>query len=251
MLGVANDRKRDALILAALFVGGAVPIQLVTASFGYAQYVKGVAKGPKLFAFAHEFAHYYVPIAYIPALIALVAIGLYCRKRYPDISRRILVGLAMGVVGTMALDVARQAGVIHGWLPADTPVMFGKMVTASKTFSVFYPVGLFVHYMNGANFGLIIAFVWGRRSSYRTAAAWGVFWLLLMELGMMTAPPMGSMVGLFGVDYQWPQLFLVTLVAHVMSGLTMGLLIHHFLGNDETGGLYDDVFGLNRKSVTH
>ncbi len=31
-------------------------------------------------------------------------------------------------------------------------------------------------------------------------------WAMLLELGMMVGPPMGSMVGLFGVRYAWPQL---------------------------------------------
>jgi len=42
------DKKRAALVLFSFFAGGAVPIQLVTLSFGYAQYVEGVVRGPKL-----------------------------------------------------------------------------------------------------------------------------------------------------------------------------------------------------------
>ena len=243
MLGQINDRKRDALILLALFAGGAVPIQLVTLSFGYAQYYKGIPGGPKAIMAAHEFAVYYVPLLYIPALLVLAAIALYCRRAYPEITRRIVVGMGVGVVATLALDAARGAGVIHGWLPGDTPVLFGKMVTASKDFSVFYPVGLFVHYLNGADFGLFYAFVWGGRESYRAAAKWGVAWLLLMELGMMTMPPMGPMTGLFGVRFAWPQLFLVTLVAHILCGLTVGLLSQHLLGERDKCGIYDWLLG--------
>lgn len=243
MLGQINDRKRDALILLALFAGGAVPIQLVTLSFGYAQYYKGIPGGPKAIMAAHEFAVYYVPLLYLPALLGLAVIALYCRRAYPDITRRIVVGMGVGVVATLALDAVREAGVIHGWLPGDTPVLFGKMVTASKDFSVFYPVGLFVHYFNGANFGLFYAFVWGGRESYRAAAKWGVAWLLLMELGMMTAPPMGPMTGLFGVRFAWPQLFLITLLAHILCGLTVGLLAQHFLGQRDKCGIYDWLLG--------
>lgn len=29
-------------------------------------------------------------------------------------------------------------------------------------------------------------------------------WAMLLELGMMVGPPMGPMVGLFGVRYAWP-----------------------------------------------
>ena len=243
MFGQSKDRKRDSLILLALFAGGAVPVQLVTLSFGYAQYYKGFPGGPKAIMAAHQFALYYVPLVYLPTLVLLAAIALYCRMPHPDITRRIVVGLGAGAVATLALDAVREAGVIHGWLPGDTVVMFGKMVTASKDFAVFYPVGLFVHYLNGASFGLIFAFMWGGRESYRGAAKWGVIWLLLMELGMMTAPPMGPMTGLFGVRFSWPGMFLVTLVAHILCGLALGLLVQCFLGERDKYGIYDWLLG--------
>ena len=41
---------------------------------------------------------------------------------------------------------------------------------------------------------------------------------VFVELGMMTGPPMGPMVGLFGYNYAWPQLFALTFVAHVVYG---------------------------------
>ena len=179
---------------------------------------------------------YYVPIVYIPALIILFSIALYCHRRYPDVFRRIAVGLGVGAIATLALDAARQAGVIHGWLPGDTAVMFGKLVTASSDFSVFYPVGLVVHYLNGAGFGLFYALVWGKREGFRSAAKWGVSWLMIVELGMMTLPPMGPMTGLFGVRFAWPQMFLVTLLAHILCGLTVGLLSQHFLGQRDKCG---------------
>ncbi|MGH7557892.1 MAG: hypothetical protein ACREMD_09015, partial [Gemmatimonadota bacterium] len=83
--------------------------------------------------------------------------------------------------------------------------------------------------LNGASFGLFYAFVWGRRGSYRSAALWATGWALVLELGMMTGPPMGPMLGPFGVNHAWPQLFLVTLVAHVFFGVTLGLVVEHFL----------------------
>ncbi|MCH7564562.1 MAG: hypothetical protein IH968_12145 [Gemmatimonadetes bacterium] len=231
------DRRRVLLVLVAFAAGGAVPIQLVTLSFGYAQYVRGIAMGPQVLSVAHEFARFYIPFVWIPALIALAAIALYARRAYPDVSRRIVVGFGMGVVATIALDTIRQMGVIHGWLPGDTPVMFGKMATGSPNFTTYWPVGLLVHVTNGADFGLFYAFVWGKRASYRSAILWATGWLLVVELGMMTLPPMGPMVGLFGYNYAWPQLFILTLVAHVFFGVTLGLLVQHFLTEEDRGGL--------------
>lgn len=246
MSAPASDLRRTTLATLAFVAGGAVPIQLITLSFGWAQYVQGVPKGPELIPTAHRFAEWYVPGLYVPALVILAVVALYCRRKYPDVFRRIVAGLAAGAIGTIALDAARQAGVIHGWLPGDTPVMFGKLVAGPEAaFAVFYPIGLFVHYMNGANFGLFYAFVWGKRGSLRAAAYWGVTWLLIVELGMMTLPPMGPMTGLFGVDFSWPGLFLVTLVAHVLAGLTIGMLVESFLKEEDRGWL--PVFLLGRR----
>ncbi len=243
MADTTIDRRRTVLVLLAFFVGGAVPIQLVTLSFGWAQYVQGVEMGPRTFAVAHEFAARYIPFVLVPALVALVVITLASRHRYPDLFRRIVVGLSMGAVATLALDAVREAGVIHGWLPGDSPVMFGKMATGSPNFATYYPVGLFVHYLNGANFGLFYAFVWGKRPSWVSAAFWATAWALVLELGMMTGPPMAKMVGLFGYNYAWPQLFLLTLVAHIVFGITMGVLIQHFLTADDRSWLVPFVLG--------
>ena len=237
------DRKRALLILMAFVAGGAVPIQLVTLSFGYAQYYRGIGMGPQVMSVAHEFAKWYVPLVWIPALVVLAGITLYARCRYPDVFRRIVVGFGVGALATVALDAVRQSGVINGWLPADTPVIFGKMATGSADFWVFYPVGLLVHFLNGANFGLFYSFVWGKRKSYLNAVLWATIWAELLELGMMTGPPMGRMVGLFGFNYAWPQLFLLTFVAHIAFGVAMGLLIQHFLEEDDRGGLLVFVRG--------
>lgn len=238
MADTTRDTRRATLILAALFCGGAVPIQLVTLSFSYAQYFKRVSLGPKVLLTAHEFAKFYVPLVYIPALIALVVVAWYCRNHYPDVFRRIVVGLAFGALATVSLDFFRAMGVINKWLPGDTPLMFGKVVTGSKSFSVFYPVGFFVHFMNGANFGLFYTFVWGKRKNYASAITWAITWLVLVEIGMMTLPPMGPMVGMFGINYAFPQLFLLTLAAHVAFGLTLGILAQRYLHDEDAGGLF-------------
>ncbi|MDH3602617.1 MAG: hypothetical protein OEU26_23635 [Candidatus Tectomicrobia bacterium] len=241
---------RRVLILLAFLAGGAVPIQLVTLSFGYAQYIRQEDLGPKVIRTAHEFAAWYIPWVYGPALVVLILIVLGTYRRYPDICRRILGGLCAGAIATLALDAVRQAGVIHGWLPGDTPVMFGKMATGSNDFGVFYPVGLFVHYFNGANFGLFYAFVWGKQGSVWAAACWATVWSLIVELGMMLGPPMGPMVGLFGMRYAWPQLFLLTLVAHMAFGIALGLLAQALLKDEDRGGLLHFLQGQRAAMVS-
>lgn len=245
MCEMIPDKKRAALILLAFFTGAAVPIQLVTLSFGYAQYVKEVPLGPKVIMTAHEFAKMYIPWVMVPSMALLLAVTLYCRRRYPDILRRIVMGLAMGAISTVALDFFREMGVINKWLPGDTPAMFGKMATGSSNLDVYHPVGFLVHFLNGADFGLFYVFVWGKRKTYRSAVWWATFWLLVAELGMMTLPPMAPMVGMFGVRYAWPQLFLLTLAAHIAFGVTLGLLVQHFLKNEDRGGFFSFLAGSN------
>ncbi len=235
--GGLGDKRRPLLILLALFAGGAVPIQLVTLSFGYSQYYQQVAMGPKMILEAHQFARFYIPLIYLPALVALIGLILYSRSRYPDLFRRIVVGMLAGMVATVALDAIRQMGVINGWLPGDSPAMFGKMASGSRSFSVYYPVGYFVHYMNGANFGLIFTFMWGRQKSRLRSVGWAVVWLLIVELGMMTGPPMAPMVGPFGTNYAWPQFFILTLTAHIAFGIVLGLLVHLWLKPEDQAGL--------------
>ena len=243
------DKRRTLLVLLALFTGGAVPIQLVTLSFGYAQLLQKVPLGPKMILVAHEFARHYVLLAYLPALVILTGIILYSRSNYPDLFRRIVIGMGVGVLATVALDVFRQMGVINGWLPGDSPAMFGKAVTGSRSFAVYYPTGYFVHYLNGANFGLIYTFVWGKQASYRHSLTRAIGWLLIVELGMMTGPPMAPIVGPFGTNYAWPQFFLLTLSAHLAFGTVLGILAQFYLKPADRGGLWQFIKGRAADSV--
>jgi hypothetical protein len=233
-----KDTKRPPLLLLAFIFGGAVPIQLVTLSTGYAQLVMEKVKGPEMIMTAHQFAEWYIPIVYIPALIGLIAIAWYSKSRYPDLFRRIVVGFGIGALATVGLDFFRQMGVIYQWLPGDTPAMFGRIVTGSNNFALFYPLGFVVHFLNGANFGLFYAFVWGKRSSYKSALTWAVVWLHIVEIGMMTLPPMGPMVGPFGINYAWPQLFLITLLAHIGFGIVLGIGVQYFLKAEDKRWLW-------------
>ena len=48
---------------------------------------------------------------------------------------------------------------------------------------------------------------------------------------------MVPMVGLFGVKWAWPQLFLLTLVAHIVHGIILGLLVHLWLKSTDEKSL--------------
>jgi hypothetical protein len=222
-------KKKTILTLLALFTGGFVPIHLIVLSFGYSQYYKAQDIGPKIIKVAHEFGFPYMLFLYIPSILILIGIILYSKKKYPDLFRRIVVGLIAGTIATIGLDWIRQMGLIAGWLPGDTPEMFGKMVTGSHDFNIYYWVGQFVHFMNGADFGLCFTLIFGNFKSYKTTIIWAIVWLQLMEFFMMIGPPMGPMVGLFGVKWMWPQLFILTFTAHLVHGIILGSLAHLWL----------------------
>lgn len=221
--------RKSKLTLVALFTGGFVPIMIVVLSFGYAEYFKQQAIGPKIIRVAHEFGGPYALFVYIPALIILLGIINYSKKHYPDLHRRIVIGLVAGAIATIGLDWIRQMGVLEGWLPSDTPTMFGKMVTGSEDFNKFFWIGQFIHFMNGADFGLCFTLFFGNFKSYKKTVIWAIIWLQVMEFFMMIGPPMGPMVGLFGVKWMWPQLYILTIVAHVVHGTILGMLVHLWL----------------------
>lgn len=224
--------KKSLLTLVALFTGGIVPIHLIVLSFGYSEYFKDQEIGPKIIRVAHEFGLPYFLYVYIPALLILTGIIFYSYKKYPDLYRRIIVGLLAGAIATIGLDWIRQMGVMNGWLPGDTPEMFGKMVTGSSNFNKYYWIGQFVHFMNGADFGLVFTLVFGNFKSLRKTILFAIIWLQIMEFFMMVGPPMGPMVGMYGVNWMWPQLFILTFVAHIVHGTILGILTHKWLNTD-------------------
>lgn len=231
-------KKKSIITLLVLFAGGFVPINLIVLSFGYAEYYKAQAIGPKIIRVAHEFAVPYLFVLYIPAILFLLWAIFYTKKTYPDLYRRIVVGLAAGAIATIGLDWIRQMGVLNGWLPGDNPIMFGKMITGSNTFSEYFWIGTLAHFFSGADFGLIFTLVFGRFATLKKNTLMAVFWLLLIELGMMVGPPMGPMVGLFGTKYMWPELFALTFAAHVVHGTILGILSFYWLTEENNKWLF-------------
>ncbi|PHR71084.1 MAG: hypothetical protein COA66_10205 [Arcobacter sp.] len=227
-------KEKSLLTLFALFTGGFVPIHLIVLSFGYSEYYMGETMGPKIIKVAHEFGLPYTLYLYIPSMIILVGIMIYSKFKYPDLSRRLIIGFAAGAIATIGLDWVRQMGVLNGWLPGDTPVMFGKMITGSSSFNEYFWIGQLSHFLNGAGFGLIFTIVFGNFNSYKKTMFFAILWLSILELGMMVAPPMAPMVGFFGVKWLWPELFLLTLFAHIVFGIILGFLVHLWLKREDS-----------------
>jgi len=81
-----------------------VPINLIVLSFAYSEYYKAQSIGPKIIKVANEFGLPYMLFVYLPALIILCWIIYYSYKHYPDLFRRITIGLAAGAIATIGLD---------------------------------------------------------------------------------------------------------------------------------------------------
>jgi hypothetical protein len=127
-------------------------------------------------------------------------------------------------------------------LPADMPTMFGKLIFGTDSVTaVILIVGYLYHFLNGASFGLVYTVLAGKVAWY-----WGIVWGLIIEVLMMTTPPMLLMgVGPFGVNTGAPWYFLTTLAAHIAFGAVLGLLAERFV--KEKGGLW----ALVRSAPTH
>lgn len=222
-------RKEDAETanrIAWLFVlGGLVPVSLIVFSAGWAQWIKDTPKGPMMMATAHAFASNYMYV-YIVAIIAAIMLTRKLAAKLPNLGRCITMGAVAGAIATLALDGLRMIGVVKGWLPMDTPILFGTVILGPGSDpDAIYTVGLLYHILNGASFGLLYGLIWGHQETNRDALKAGIGMLLVVELGMMTLPPMQPMVGSFGLDHSWPNLFLITLAAHIAFGAVMALIV--------------------------
>lgn len=219
------DPRRTALTLLALWAGGGATIFMLLLSSGYAMGLRGLTRMPEFLPVMHAFARVYVWAVWLPSLVALVLVALYSRRHLPALANRIGAGLGAGALATFVLNFFRQLGVLHGWLPVDSPILFGKMILGPQAQGpTLLLVGLIYHFLNGASFGAFYTLVWGRAHWM-----WGVFWGLLLELGMMTLPPMAPVFGPFGNRTGSPAYFVITLIAHLGFGIALGLLARRWV----------------------
>lgn len=142
----------------------------------------------------------------------------------PRLTNRIIGGVYAGGAATAVLDVIRLTGFSFGLMPGNMPRMFGvlfldQMALGPSTASDI--LGYLYHYWVGACFGLTYTLLVGR------TRWWGaLIWALIIEVGMMTTPPMvvAMDTGYFGFK-EGPGVLAVSLTAHIAYGVVMGLLI--------------------------
>ncbi len=219
--------------LVALLTGGAAPIGLLLVSTSITM-ARQPADMLAMMMSIHSVMSSYMPFL-ILSLIVLVVVLVKSRRNYPRLSNRAITGLWAGAVATVALDLIRYpVGVGLQTLPGDMPTMFGQFIFGTdEVTGDLLLVGYLYHYLNGADFGLVYTLIAGKVRWY-----WGVVWGLIVEVLMMTTPPMLLMgVGPFGTNTGAPWYFLTTLAAHIAFGAVLGLVAERFV--KERGTIFE------------
>lgn len=174
--------------------------------------------------------------ALVPSLALIVLLAVIVQSlRMKRLTNRICTGIWVGMATTAALDVVRLTGFQMGLMPGNMPRMFGvlmldQMALGPSTVSDL--VGYLYHYWVSACFGLTYTLLVGRFRWWG-----GLIWGLIIELGMMTTPPMvvAMDTGYFGLKKGYG-LLTVSLTAHIVYGIALGLLMERYIRH--TGGVF-------------
>jgi hypothetical protein len=168
-----------------------------------------------------------LPSLFLLAGVWAVAAGL----RLSRLTNRIWTGIWVGFGATAALDVFRLMSFRLGLLPGNMPRMFGVLILDTMALGpslLSDLVGYLYHYWVSACFGLAYTLLCGRTRWWG-----GVIWGLVIEVGMMTTPPMviAMDTGYFGLKLGKGLLngvFIGSLIPHIAYGIALGLLLERY-----------------------
>ncbi len=176
--------------------------------------------------------------ALLPSILLLIAVWVIAYARgHGRLTNRVWTGIWVGFVATAALDIFRLASFTLGLLPGNLPRMFGVLILdtmATGPTPVSDVIGGLYHYWVSACFGLTYALVMGRTRWWG-----GLIWGLIIEVGMMTTPPMviAMDTGYFGLRLGRGLLngvFIGSLIPHISYGIALGLLLGRYLRHEGT-----------------
>jgi len=180
----------------------------------------------------------------IPSIIVIFAIGILLRNKFPQITKRIFVGMSAGAVASFALEAIRIPGYMFTkWIPMDSMISLPGLLLTEKIISISevkqiimqsgvamnlyhapidaFMAGVLWHFWNGATFGIVYALVIGKGKWW-----YGIIWAFIIEIGMMLSPYLIIMKGPFGIEHMdGYNLFVITLIAHVAFGAVLGILV--------------------------
>jgi len=186
----------------------------------------------------------YRDVAIIPSVIAIFAIGILSRSKFPRLTDRLFKGMAAGAIASFALEAIRIPGyMITKWLPMDSMISLPGLFLTEKITALSevkqtvmqsgvamnlyhapldaFMVGALWHFWNGATFGIIYALIIGKGRWW-----YGMIWAFIIEIVMMIAPYLIIMKGPFGIEHMdGYNLFVITLIAHMVFGAVLGILV--------------------------
>ncbi len=181
--------------------------------------------------------------ALLPSVLLLLVVWAFARLAgYDRLTNRIWTGLWVGAAATAALDVPRLLDFKLNLLSANLPRMFGVLILNTMSTGptpVSDLVGYTYHYWISASLGLTYTLLIGRTRWWG-----GLIWGLIIEVGMMTTPPMviAMDTGYFGLKLGHGILngvFIGSLIPHIVYGAVLGLLLERYLRHQ--GTLFDLV----------
>ena len=186
----------------------------------------------------------YRDVVIIPSIVIIFAIGILLRNKFPQITKRIFVGMSAGAVASFALEAIRIPGYMFAkWLPMDSMISLPGLLLTEKISSLSevkqvimqsgvamnlyhapldaFMAGALWHFWNGATFGIVYALVIGKGKWW-----YGMIWAFIIEIGMMFAPYLIIMKGPFGIEHMdGYNIFVITLIAHLAFGAVLGILV--------------------------
>jgi hypothetical protein len=166
--------------------------------------------------------------ALLPSIVLLITVAVVAHHlRLDRLTNRIWTGIWVGTVSTAALDIIRLTGFSLGWMPGNMPRMFGVLILDQMALGpsdLSDIVGSLYHYWVSACFGLTYTLIMGRTRWWG-----GLIWGLIIEIGMMTTPPMvvAMDTGYFGLKFGLGVLG-TSLAAHIVYGIVLGFLLERY-----------------------
>ena len=198
-------------------------------------------------------------VAIIPSVIAIFAIGILSRSKFPLFSSRLFIGMAAGAAASFALEAIRIPGYMFTkWIPMDSMISLPGLLLTEKITSLsevkqvimqsgvpmnlytapidaFFAGGLW-HFWNGATFGIIYALLIGKGKWW-----YGMIWAFIIEIGMMIAPYLIIMKGPFGIEHMdGYNIFVITLIAHLAFGAVLGIIVQKWKKDEIPTAKSDD-----------
>ena len=163
----------------------------------------------------------------IPSLFLLAAVFIYSMfRKLNRLSRHIWVGIIVGMIATIGLEVVRYSSFRLGGMPGNLPRLMGVLITDSFMQGPSLRsdiLGYLYHYWNGACFGLIYSILFGHKSWY-----WGVAYGITIGFGFLVSSAV-KVLGIGFMGLEMPTMPLTVIVAHVVYGCELGWLSQKWL----------------------